>query len=143
MSLASTQELPSLKDRLDLVAIMNKLTDGELTKLITNSSNKVDSRVLGEALTQCPNTTSQAKLLCQYAIMKNLLDRPTEEIESMSPSDIRETLSSFEFITLAFTEMLASERLLNIKPSGDKQCASVCGKTANMVKSFSDLALGN
>jgi hypothetical protein len=75
--------------------------------------------------------------------MKNLLDRPTEEIESMSPSDIRETLSSFELITLAFTEMLASERLLNIKPSGDKQCASVCGKTASMVKSFSDSASGN
>lgn len=143
MSSTSTQELPSLKDRLDLVAIMNKLTDGELTKLITSSSNKVDSRGLGEALAQCPNTTSKAKLLCQYAIIKNLFDRPTEEIESMSPSNIRETLNSFELITLAFTEMLASERLLNIKPFSDKQCASVCGKTASMVKSFSDLASGN
>jgi len=143
MSLTSTQELPSIKDRLDLVAMINKLTDGELTKLITTNSNKVDSKRLEEALAQCPNTTNQVKLLCQYAILKNLLDRPAEEIESMSVNNIRETLNSKELITLAFTEMLAAKRISNDKPLGDKKCASVCGNTAKMVKSFSDLAIGN
>lgn len=127
--------------------VINKSSDKDVDWLAVRAHTKTSNKTLNAELAQCPNTSKAVYSLSQNAIIENLTGSSITQIKKekglTKSATVRETMNTKELLTLGFTEMLAAERISNDKPSGDKHCASVCGKTASMVKSFSDLASGN
>jgi KilA-N domain len=127
--------------------LVTKSSDKDVEWLAIRAHTKTSNKTLNAELAQCPSTSKAVYSLSQNAIIENLTGRTITQIKKekglTKSATVRETMNTKELLTLGFTEMLAAERISNDKPSGDKQCASVCGKTASMVKSFSDLASGN
>lgn len=142
-----TPELTSDQSRTIGEVLVIKSSDKEIEWLAARAQTKASNKTLNAELAQCPNTSKAVYSLSQNAIVENLTGNTITQIKKekrlTKSATVREGMNTDELITLAFTEMLASKRISNDKPSGDKQCASVCGKTASMVKSFSDLASGN
>lgn len=142
-----TPELTSEQSRALGERVINKSADKDLDWIAARKETKNSNKRLNAELAQCPNTSKAVYSLSQNAIVENLTGSTITQIKKKNglakSATVREAMDTDELITLAFTEMLAAKRVSNDKPSGDKKCASVCGNTAKMVKSFSDLATGD
>lgn len=145
--ISRTNELTSEESRTIGEALINKSSDKEIEWLAARAQTKASNKTLNAELAQCPNTSKAVYSLSQSAIVENLTGSTITQIKKekglTKSATVREGMDTDELITLAFTEMLAAKRISNDKPSGDKQCAGVCGNTAKAVKSFSDLTTGS
>lgn len=141
-----TTELTSEDSRALGERVITKSADKDIDWIEARSQTRKSNKTLNAELAQCPNISRGVYAQAQNAMIHGLTGSSITQLKNdkglAKSASIREKMDTDELITLAFTEMLAAKRVSKDKPSGDKKCAAVCGNTAKMVKSFSELASG-
>jgi hypothetical protein len=138
--LSRTGNLTSEQSRTLGGQVIDKSSTKDVQWIEARAQTKTSNKTLNQELSTCPNVSKMVYPASQNALVQCLIGSSIKKLKvtrglSKSASS-RDAMDKDELISLSFSEMLASKRLSKSKPSGDKNCAALCGQTAKMVRDF-------